>query len=154
MFGRIIAIALFLIIFITVLLHQRDFSISGPCEGNFTATVSRVIDGDTLVVDECSEHIRLALANTPEKDQNGWTEATAFTSKLCKVGSSVNIRQDEGQPYDVYGRIVALVYCQNKILNEELIKNNLAVISTQYCSRSIFATENWAWNNGCNINEN
>jgi micrococcal nuclease len=119
------------------------------CKGNFTAIVNRVIDGDTLEMKECSKHVRLSLANTPEIDQEGWAKATNFTKNLCKVGSSVDIQQDNGQPYDVYGRIVAVVYCQNKNLNEELIKNNLAIISTQYCSRSIFYVEGWAWNNGC-----
>lgn len=116
------------------------------CTGNFTATVSRVIDGDTLVVNECSRHIRISLANTPEINQLGWAEATNFTKSLCSVGSRIQLQQDEGQPYDVYGRIVAVVYCQNRNLNEELIKNNLAVIMTEYCARSEFAKESWAWN--------
>lgn len=120
------------------------------CQGNFSATVKRIIDGDTIVLNECSAHIRLSLANTPEVNEKGWSEATNFTASLCEVGSSVKIIQDQGQPYDVYGRMVAEVYCQNKNLNEELVLNNLAVIETQYCGRSIFSHESWALNSGCN----
>ncbi len=132
-------------IFYVFTLNQHSI----PCTGNFTATVNRVIDGDTLELKECSRHIRLSLANTPEVNQKGWAEATNFTKSLCRVGSTIRLQQDEGQPYDVYGRIVAVIYCQNKNLNEDLVKNNLAVIMTEYCARSEFARESWAWNNGC-----
>lgn len=151
-----LTIAVFLIALVTVIFlsylpkNKNNFTVSSNCKGNFTATVNRIIDGDTLEVKECSKHIRLALANTPEIDQSGWTEAVIFTSQLCKVNSKIIVEQDVGQPYDYYGRIVAVVFCQNKNLNAELILNNLAVIETQYCGRSEFATENWAWNNGCN----
>jgi len=129
--------------------NGNNFTVSSSCKGNFTATVNRIIDGDTLEVKECNKHIRLALANTPEINQNGWMEATVFTSQLCKVNSKIIVEQDTGQLYDYYGRIVALAYCQNKNLNEELIFNKFAVIMTRYCSRSEFATQAWAWNNGC-----
>lgn len=131
-----------------VFLKQVNFQ-NNQCTGNFTATVKRIIDGDTIVLNECNDHIRLSLANTPEVNENGWAEATNFTADLCKVDSQVTIVQDLGQPHDVYGRIVAKVYCQNENLNAELIRNNLAAIETQYCRRSEFATESWAWNNGC-----
>lgn len=129
--------------------NQSTETINQACQGNFTATVKRIIDGDTIVLDECSAHVRLSLANAPEIGQPGADEATDFTANLCQVGSSAEIIQDQGQPYDVYGRIVAEVFCQNKNLNAELIQNKLAVIETQYCGRSEFQTESWAWNNGC-----
>jgi micrococcal nuclease len=141
MFEKIILLLLSLsgIFSIFALIHSTN------CIGNFTATVNRIIDGDTIELKECNKHIRLSLANTPEINQSGWAEATNFTKNLCKVGTKANIQQDEGQPYDVYGRIVALVYCQNKNLNEELVKNNFAVVMTQYCKRSEFAKQEWAW---------
>src|SRR5438132_9619148 len=84
------------------------------CQGTFNGTVERVIDGDTLTIVGCSRHIRLALVNALETYQSGYQEAKDFTANLCQVGSTATIDQDDLQPYDVYGRIVALVYCQNK----------------------------------------
>jgi len=144
----LIAVLVVILISSFAFILQTEFP-KTMCEDNFSATVSRVIDGDTIVVNECAEHLRLALVNTPEVNQSGYQEAKDYTSSLCNVGSKIEINQDSGQPHDYYGRIVAEIYCQNKNLNAELVTNNLAVIETQYCSRSEFATESWAWNNGC-----
>jgi endonuclease YncB( thermonuclease family) len=152
MLGKIILLIVSICgIFLVFLLNQNSIQLVSTqplvqCAGNFTATVNRVIDGDTLELKECSRHIRLSLVNTPEVNQRGWSEATNFTKSICIAGSRIQLQQDEGQPYDVYGRIVAVVYCQNKNLNEELVKNNLAVIMTEYCARSEFSKEGWAWN--------
>ena len=121
------------------------------CKETFRVIVERVIDGDTLVVKGCSEHIRLSLVNTPEINEKGYSEAKSFTMKLCEVGSIATIDQDSKQPYDKYGRMVALVYCQNKKLNAELIYNKLAKIDTRFCSTSEFVNEVWSKDYGCEI---
>jgi micrococcal nuclease len=56
----------------------------------------------------------------------------------------VMIDQDDQQPYDVYNRLLGKVYCNDKILNSELLLNDHANILTQYCSTSKFAEEKWA----------
>lgn len=119
------------------------------CKGTFQTTIERIIDGDTLVVKDCSESIRLSLVNTPEYYETGYTEANSFTANLCKVGSTTVIDQDNLQPYDKYGRMLASVSCQGKKLNAELIYNNLGIIDTRFCSTSEFANEDWAKNYGC-----
>jgi len=131
-------------IFIFVLSYSDFTSQKINCKGNFTATVKRIIDGDTIELEECSEHIRLSLVNTPEYYQSGYSEAKEFTANLCKVGSQVIINQDELQPYDKYERIVALVICENKKLNAELVHNNLGSILKGFCSTSEFSNEEWA----------
>ena len=50
---------------------------------------------------------------------------------------------------DEYGRVLAKVYCGNRILNSELLYNGYADIMTQYCSTSEFAGEAWAQDYGC-----
>jgi len=127
---------------------QQPYQVSPSCSGTFNATVTRVVDGDTLVLRECEKRIRLSLTNTPETDQFGYQEAKDFTARLC-VNQLITIDQDSGQPIDKYNRILAVVYCNGKNLNAELLENNLAKILTQYCSRSEFANSSWAKKHGC-----
>jgi micrococcal nuclease len=119
------------------------------CIGNgrcFNSIITEIIDGDTFQIDT-DERIRLTLVNTPEIDEKGYQEAKDFIALICPIGSKVAIDQDNNQ-YS-YDRIVALVYCNEKNVNEELLKNNLAVIMTDFCSKSEFANELWAKKYGC-----
>lgn len=113
-----------------------------------TGKVMKIVDGDTL--DVGNHRIRLALVNTPERGQPGYSEATTFTSLLCPVGSSVLVDEDDGQTSGSYGRMVAKVFCGERILNAELLHAGHAGIYAQYCSISEFADEMWARQYGCN----
>lgn len=118
------------------------------CKGSaacFTAKVDRIIDGDTIIVDD--KRIRLALVDTPERGEPLYNDAKEFTARLCPIGSDVLVDEDDKQREGSYGRIVAKVYCSDKILNAELIDNGLAVIDERFCSKSEFADEYWA--RGC-----
>ena len=110
----------------------------------FTDTVVYIVDGDTL--DVGSTRIRLALANTPEVGQPGYSEAKQFTAQLCSVGSQALVDEDDGQTGGSYGRMVAVVYCGGVNLNAELLRSGLAVLVTYYCGVSNFSKESWA---GC-----
>jgi len=115
------------------------------CKGTalcYTGTVERIVDGDTL--DIGSYKIRLALVNSPESNQTGYEEAKQFTTSLCSVGSQALVDEDDGQTQGSYGRTIAVVYCGGKNLNAELLQSGHAVILTQFCSVSEFATEAWA----------
>lgn len=122
------------------------YSCSGGA-GCYTDFVTRIVDGDTIYTRTLK--IRLALTNTPEINQIGYSEATQFTEKLCPVGSMILVDQDDLQKVDNYGRILAKVFCGNKVLNSELLYNGHASILTQYCFSSEFSGENWAKNYGC-----
>lgn len=119
--------------------------------GCFTDYVTRIIDGDTIYTDTLK--IRLSLTNTPEINQAGFSQATQFTEKLCPAGSRILVDQDDLQPVDNYGRVLAKVYCGNKVLNSELLYNGYANILTQYCSTSEFSGESWAQKYGCGPKE-
>lgn len=109
--------------------------------------VKRVVDGDTIYTKDYK--IRLSLTNTPERTEKGFKEALLFTKKMCPVGSSITIDQDDKQPFDKYKRLVGKVTCSGKVLNSELLENCHANILTQYCKKSEFATESWAKKFGC-----
>lgn len=130
----------------------------------FTATVTKIVDGDTLdVIDNgnTTTRIRLTLTNTPERGQDGWAEATAFTDMMCSVGSTVLVDEDDGQIEGSYGRMIAKVTCTGGltldaqdgkpafVINLELLRAGHAVISTNFCDESEFASEGWAQQYGC-----
>jgi hypothetical protein len=120
------------------------------CKGTgmcFEGSVTKIVDGDTLDVD--GKRIRLALVNTPERDETGYKEATNFTATLCPVGSSVLVDQDGMQLYDRYDRMIAVVYCDGALLNAELLFANHAVILKSFCKVSEFGNEDWAKRYGC-----
>ncbi|GBF24916.1 hypothetical protein MnTg01_01262 [archaeon MnTg01] len=123
---------------------------SKNCSGSagcFTDYVTRIVDGDTIHT--ATLKIRLSLTNTPETYQEGFNEATEFTKKLCPVGSEILVDQDDLQRVDKYGRVLAKVFCGDKVLNSELLNNGYANILTQYCSTSEFSGEAWAKRYGC-----
>ena len=120
------------------------------CSGSascFAATVTRIVDGDTIRTGDIS--IRLTLVNTPERGDEGYSEATEFTSALCPVGSTVLVDEDDGQVEGSYGRMVAKVYCGGKVLNEELLDAGHAVMYESFCKVSEFGKEDWAVRHGC-----
>jgi endonuclease YncB( thermonuclease family) len=121
-----------------------------PCSGSaacFEGIVSKVIDGDTIDVDGIT--LRFALVDSPERGEQGYTEATAFTSERCPEGSWVIVDEDDGQTLGSYGRTIAKIYCEGGIINEELLKSQNAVILGQYCDESEFGREQWAITFGC-----
>ena len=137
-----------------ILMKPITQNLPQECSGSagcFTDYVTRIVDGDTIHT--ATLKIRLSLTNTPEKYQDGFNEATEFTKKLCPVGSKILVDQDDLQPVDKYGRVLAKLFCEEKILNSELLYNGHANILTQYCSTSEFSGEEWAQKFGCEPNE-
>ena len=98
--------------------------------------VARVIDGDTFVLAEPEERIRLIGADTPETVKPNhpvepWgPEATRFTKEFL-AGGEVRLEFD-GPPRDGYGRILAFAWVGDRMLNEELILAGLARAEVQY----------------------
>ena len=92
-----------------------------------------VIDGDTVIIDDArNSRIRYLGIDTPEialQDSPGEPlakEATDFNASMVE-GESVVLEFDE-EKYDVYGRILAYVYVDDVLVNEELLKEGLATV--------------------------
>lgn len=111
------------------------------------APVNGIIDGDTLTIGGIT--VRLALVDTPERGERGYAEATLFTSRVCPIGSTVLVDEDDGQKEGSYGRMIAKVYCIGGMLNQELLEFNHAVILVKHCQESEFGHEGWATRYGC-----
>ena len=86
-------------------------------------------------------------------DESGFLQATEFTEKMCPIGSTITIDQDDVQKYDQYDRLLANVFCNGKSLNSALLYNGHAEISTRYCTFSEFSDSSWAQRFGCAISE-
>ena len=123
-----------------------SYSCSGSA-GCFTDYVTRIVDGDTIHT--ATLKIRLSLTNTPESFEEGFQEATDFTTLFCPVGSKIIVDQDDLQKVDKYGRVLGKVLCGGKVLNSELLYNGHANILKQYCTTSEFSEEIWAKRYGC-----
>jgi endonuclease YncB( thermonuclease family) len=113
------------------------------------ANVTRVIDGDTLVIaldtdgDGADDHVRLVLVDAPELSQNGGTDAKAYLVSMCS-GARAMIDEDDFQVgADPYGRILAVVWCHGTNANGALIASGLARTYTRFCPDSEFQNDPW-----------
>ena len=131
------------IIFITIPLEPNCLG-EAEC---ITGKVTKVIDGDTIKVDDKS--IRFALTSTPEINEEGGMLAKEYVEKICPVGSTVLVDEDDMQTDGSYGRMIGLIKCNGVILNESVLESGYGEISTRYCKTSEFANSDWAKRFGC-----
>lgn len=118
-----------------LLLLLLPFGCSGEEDNMFR--VSRVVDGDTIVVlmGGKEERVRLIGVDTPETKQPRnpvelyGPEASAFTREALE-GKKVRLETDV-QERDRYGRLLAYVYLEDgTFFNEELLRQGYAKILT------------------------
>ncbi|MSR59829.1 MAG: hypothetical protein EXS05_19695 [Planctomycetaceae bacterium] len=92
------------------------------------AWVKRAVDGDTLLLRD-GQRVRLLGVDTPETKREGtpvqpWgPEAHDFTQRMVE-GKKVRLQFDQ-EHEDKYGRVLAYVYIDDKLLNEELLREGL-----------------------------
>jgi micrococcal nuclease len=88
-----------------------------PAQSDGRATVVRVIDGDTIVLDIAGtqEHVRLIGIDTPETKKPDHPvecfgpEASARTGELLPPGTEVRLERDV-EPRDRFDRLLAYVF--------------------------------------------
>lgn len=85
--------------------------------------MSKVIDGDTFIL-ENGEKVRLLGIDAPEKGEPFSDSAMIFVERLI-LNKKIKIEYDL-QKYDKYGRILAYVFFDKKLLNEEILKSGYA----------------------------
>lgn len=95
-----------------------------------TATVAKVVDGDTIKVniDGVQKSVRLIGIDTPEthkpgvKVECGGKEASAYMAELAPVGEAVKLTPDPTQDaVDRYGRLLAYVEVKGQSLQLDQI---------------------------------
>jgi endonuclease YncB( thermonuclease family) len=103
------------------------------------ATVISVVDGDTVKVrvNGQEETIRLLLVDTPETVhpnkpvQPFGKEASNYLKSLLPSGKTVSIELDVSER-DKYGRLLAYLYVDGKMVNELLLQKGLARVAYVY----------------------
>jgi len=126
--------------------HHSSEDCSGTA-GCFRGTVTKIIDGDTIHVDDQS--VRFALASAPNLEGYGGVDSRNFIQTICPVGSEVLVDEDDGHVLDDHARLVGMIACNDMILNEELLDASLGHLELRFCSSSEFANESWAIKHGC-----
>ncbi|MFG6113688.1 thermonuclease family protein [Halobacillus sp. MO56] len=109
---------------------QKDTSKQQDNGPDTNATVSRVVDGDTIEINYngTKEDVRLLLVDTPEVHggtQKYGPEASAFAKELLKPGTKVKYESD-GPKRDHYGRLLGYLWVNGELFNEKLLENGLA----------------------------
>lgn len=90
-------------------------------KNNSTILIRDVIDGDTIVT-ETGSRIRLLRIDAPELQFCYGVEAKEKLEELVK-GKRVTLKDQAG---DGFGRVLALVYVGNNLINELLLKEGFA----------------------------
>ncbi|MBF0292878.1 MAG: thermonuclease family protein [Nitrospinae bacterium] len=112
----------------------------GGKPGETKAIVTRVVDGDTIVVmlNGAKTKVRLQGVNTPEKDgpytkaQPMNQTATRRTKELVE-NKTVTLLSGGSDETDKYGRLLAYVVLEDgRVLNEILIKEGLAEVYRKF----------------------
>lgn len=108
-----------------------------PASGDGSATVTHVVDGDTIdvVIGGREERVRLIGIDTPETKKPNTPiqcygpEASAFTTALLPLGSTVRIERDVvGR--DDYGRLLGYVHLLDDDGTDTFV--NLVIVEQGY----------------------
>ena len=95
--------------------------------GGTTATVERIIDGDTLVV-LGGAHVRLLQIDAPESGEECYAAAsTRELARLSPPGSHVVLEADpQLDRVDRYGRLLRYIHAGGRNVNLELVRRGAA----------------------------
>ncbi|WP_181444601.1 thermonuclease family protein [Bacillus sp. 03113] len=98
------------------------------------------IDGDTVEVmyQGSNKKVRLLLIDTPETShprlgkQPYGEDAKNFTRAVVEKAKMIELEFDIGPKHDKYSRLLAYVYADGKMVQEELLKEGLARVAYVY----------------------
>lgn len=91
------------------------------------ASFLTVIDGDSILVEfeQRTREVRLIGIDAPEWGQEWGVEAKAFAMNFC-FGREIRLEFDR-ERFDKYGRLLAYVWCGERLLNRMLVREGLAL---------------------------
>jgi micrococcal nuclease len=118
----------FLLVFLVILLFTINYSFIDSFLINFLdegeiAHVQRVIDGDTIVI-ENKTSVRLLGINSPERGELYYSEAKEFLEEMV-LNRTVKLEFGKSK-YDKYHRILAYIFINGKNVNLELVRKGFA----------------------------
>jgi micrococcal nuclease len=92
--------------------------------------VKNVVDCDTVDVSfniYGVQRIRLVGINAPEIGEEGYEEAKEFVNETCMM-EEVTLDVDDKVQYDMYYRLLAVVYVNETNLNEKMVREGYAEV--------------------------
>ena len=120
------------------------------CSGDATCLkgkITDIIEGNVMVVNDT--RVTLSLVSNFELDVIERSDSIEYLNKICPIGSDILVDEDDKQIDESHTRLIGKVFCQGKMLNEEILKKGFGVVDTFQCSQSEFGKESWAINFGC-----
>jgi micrococcal nuclease len=107
-----------------IVLVLASFLLPLAClEPSATTAVTRVIDGDTIVI-EGGYHVRYIGVDAPESGEFYYLEAKQMNEELV-AGKNVRLERDISDK-DSYGRLLRYVYVDDDFVNAEMVRQGCA----------------------------
>ena len=152
----ITVITAIIIIYINLNKEEREFNVFDDIVNNFSdnnndknnnndklsdiVSFDRSVDGDTAVflINNKLQKVRFLAIDTPEsvkentKVEDYAIEASNYTKNLLKNAKEIKLEYEKVNDYDKYDRLLAWVFVDGKLLQEELIKQGLAKVAYIY----------------------
>lgn len=122
-------------IFFLLILVTIPFYSALSAESMFSAVVTKIIDGDSIVIKKGKKYIEVRLygIDCPEWKQHFSAEAKNNTASLLH-GQKIAVVP---QYYDSYGRLVALLSKNGQDVNGALVESGTAWVSPRYCRKNV-----------------
>lgn len=121
--GAIFVLVLMIFLIIVVNYNFLDEKLTGFVSQSESAKVTRVVDGDTLELED-GRHVRLLGVNTPEKGELYYKEAAEFTRSYLE-NKTISLEFGK-EKIDLYNRTLAYVYIGKEIFNIKLVEEGFA----------------------------
>lgn len=110
-----------------------------PLESKGNVQLAKCVDGDTarFYIDGKEEKVRFLAIDTPESVKVNTPiepygkEASDFTCSLLSEANDITLEFEEDK-YDKYDRMLAWVFVDGKLLQEELLKEGYAQVKYVY----------------------
>ena len=101
---------------------------SATAAEKFTGVVTRVVDGDTLVVEYLQQHISVQLEgiDAPEAGEPYGRSATQSLAKLCNR-QTARVESDRA---DAWGRVLGEVWCNGVNVNAAQLRRGMGRLET------------------------
>ena len=127
-----------------------------------SVSLKKCIDGDTAVfkINKKNVKVRFLAIDTPEISKNAQAygqEAKDFTCSKLSNAKIIELEYEKNK-YDKYGRTLAWVFYDNKLLQKELVRNGYAKVTYLYddykYTNKLKTAEKYAINNSKGIYSN
>ena len=123
------------IIFLFLCIFLLPFSPELSAQSIFSGVVTKIIDGDSIVVKKGRKHIEVRMygIDCPEWNQQYSIQAKKYTAELL-MNQKITVIP---QYHDAYGRLVALLVKNGQDVNGELVRSGTAWVYQRYCVKEV-----------------